>query len=548
VKRILFDRTCGRSATARALIPALLPPMVAGAVAAMTIVNLLVQPIWGDQAWCFYVASQVLDGARLGKDIVETNPPTIVWISEIPVLLSRLLDVSPQTAMKIFLGPLTVLSVGWCASLVRGTAHAQSGTIALWLAIAIAYGTTVYSWEFVGQREHIMVLLMLPYLISSAIRLEGTSPPRWQGFAAGAAALVALALKPQHLVIVLGVEALLAYRHGILRSFTRPEASGAVLAAVVYCLAVWAFAPDYITKVVPLDFAAYTSYFHRSWVSLIVPSRTAKVVAVLALWVVVQRRLQHRALCTVLVIAAIGSTVGYLIQQKGDRYLFAPADAYFIILAAVIFVDIVTQLTRSPNRFVLQRWPRYAVALASGLTVGLFYFSPQFARAAATYDNDWAGSQVEVASALPAGTKVVVLGPNGISFDIVLDHHLEWASRFYGFWMLEAIFNAEAADGNAKPAQLARVADVARMMRAAANEDFERRKPNVVLVELCEDERISCGTSEVMEKADILRWFEQDPTFRTIWAGYALCRQIGYYDVWYAKNDKDVCRALASTQ
>jgi hypothetical protein len=522
--------------------------MVAGAVAAMTIVNLLVQPIWGDQAWCFYVASQVLDGARLGKDIVETNPPTIVWISEIPVLLSRLLDVSPQTAMKIFLGPLTVLSVGWCASLVRRTAHAQSGTIALWLAIAIAYGTTVYSWEFVGQREHIMVLLMLPYLISSAIRLEGTSPPRWQGFAAGAAALVALALKPQHLVIVLGVEALLAYRHGILRSFTRPEASGAVLAAVVYCLAVWAFAPDYITKVVPLDFAAYTSYFHRSWVSLIVPSRTAKVVAVLALWVVVQRRLQHRALCTVLVIAAIGSTVGYLIQQKGDRYLFAPADAYFIILAAIIFVDIVTQLTRSPNRFVLQRWPRYAVALASGLTVGLFYFSPQFARAAATYDNDWAGSQVEVASALPAGTKVVVLGPNGISFDIVLDHHLEWASRFYGFWMLEAIFNAEAADGNAKPAQLARVADVARMMRAAANEDFERRKPNVVLVELCEDERISCGTSEVMEKADILRWFEQDPTFRTIWAGYALCRQIGYYDVWYAKNDKDVCRALASTQ
>lgn len=536
--------TTGRT---RALVAALSLPIIGGSVAAMAAVSLSVLPIWGDQAWCAYVASRVLDGARLGTDIVEVNPPTIIWMSEIPVILSRVIGVSLPATMQICLGLLILLSVAWCASLLRRTARPRSGTMALWLAASILYATSVFRWMDVGEREHIMVLLLLPYLVIAAMRLDGASPSRWQGFAAGSAALIALALKPHHLLIVAGVELLLAYRQGIRRSFLRPEAVGAVLTGLIYCLAIWIFARDYITEVVPLNYLAYNSFYHVPIGALIVPGRTTKVLAVLALWAVVERRLQYRALCAVLVIAGIGATIGYLIQEKGDPYQFFPADAYFITLVSIMLADGFTQWVGSPNHRLFQAWPAAAVALASFLVTAFLYFPVHFARAAATYDTDYSRPQVAVTNALRAGTAIVVLGPNAISFDLVLDRRLTWASRYYGFWTLEAIFDAqETKDAKLRQARLASLSDVVHLTRTAADEDLQRWKPSVVLVERCDDPSILCGKSEALREIDVLRWFQEDPTFRNIWGNYAWCRRIGYYDVWVAKADQDTCLSFSS--
>lgn len=546
---MLKDVSSPLSATGRtrALFAALSLPIIGGAVTAMAAVSLSVLPVWGDQAWCAYVASRVLDGAHLGTDIVEVNPPTIIWMSEIPVILSRLIGVSLQTAMQICLGLLILLSVAWCASLVRRTARSRSGTMALWLAVSILYATSVYRWMDVGEREHIMVLLLLPYLVTAAIRLDGASPLRWQGFAAGSAALIALALKPHHLLIVVGVEFLLAYRHGVWRSFVRPEAVGAVFTGVIYCVAVWIFARDYINDVVPLNYLAYNSFYHVPIGALIVPGRTAKALAVLLLWALMERRLQYRALCAVLVIAAIGATVGYLIQEKGDPYQFGPADAYFIILVSVMLADGFIRWLGSPNQRLFQAWPAPAVALASFLLTAFLYFPVHLARAAATYDTDYSRPQVAVTNALRAGTAIMVLGPNAISFDLVLDRRLIWASRFYGFWTLEAIFDAqETNDAALRQARLAKLSDVVHLTRTAADEDLQRWKPSVVLVERCEDRSILCGKSEAMREIDVLQWFEEDPAFRRLWGKYGWCQRIGYYDVWVAKADQDTCRTLSS--
>src|SRR5262249_1697729 len=110
-----------------ALIAPLLLPLVGGAVVAMAAVCLIAQQLWGDQGWLLYVASRVLDGARIGTDIVEVNGPTIIWLSEIPVALGRLFDVSPDAAMRICLGALLVLSPTWCALMVRRIPRAGSG-------------------------------------------------------------------------------------------------------------------------------------------------------------------------------------------------------------------------------------------------------------------------------------------------------------------------------------------------------------------------------------------------------------------------------------
>jgi hypothetical protein len=527
-------------------VTSMLLPIVGGAVVAMTAVSLIAQPIWGDQSWLLYAAAQVLDGARIGSDVVEVNPPTIIWLSEMPVALSRMLGVLPQTAMKLCLGLLIVLSAAWCASLVRRTARAGSGTTALWLAAAILFATTGYPWAQVGQREHIMVLLVLPYLVTAAIRLDGASPATWKGLAAGVVALIGFSLKPQHLFIVAGIEILLAHRHGILRSLMRPEATGFAFAGLAYCAAVWIFT-DYLTKVVPFAYEAYLEYSNAPLHTLIAPGRTTKIMALLALWMVVRRHLQYRALCTVFVIAAIGATAGYLVQQKGWQYQFLPAQAYFMILLGMITTDGFTQWAASLKQPPLQTGHACAAALTSSLLLGSFYYPVQSAKAATQAIDYRVAVQQAITAALSAGTTIVVLGPNYSSiFDFVLERRLKWGARSIGFWTLEAIFDAEATvDRASKDRKLAELADVVRWTRATAVEDFQHWQPSLVLVERCADRAISCGTSESMRAINILQWFVEDSAFKAVWANYRWCRKIGYYDVWFSKQNRNVCRSLS---
>ncbi len=513
----------------------------------MTAVSLVAQPIWGDQSWLLYAAGQVLDGARIGTDIVETNPPTIIWLSEIPMALSCLLDMPPDTAMKMCLGLLVLLSAAWSGSLVRRIPRAGSGPMAIWVAMGIAYATTVYSWTDVGQREYIMVLLVLPYLITAAIRLDGVSPLRWQGIAAGVAALVGFSMKPQHLVVIAGVEFLLACRGGWRRSFLRPEVAGAVLAGLAYIAVIAIFAPDYVTKVVPLAYRAYLGYQNAPILALIEPRRTAKIAALLLLWAIIRRRLEYRALCDVFTIAAVGSTIAYLIQHKGWQYQFLPADAFFILLLAVMLAEGFIRWTAPLQVPRLGARMASLTALVSCLVVGFLYYPLHSAKAAADVDINRVAAQEAILAALPTGTTIAVLGPNYASiFDYVLKYRLKWGMRMEGFWTLEALFNAEKTRDGESSERSARLSDVAHWTRTAAEEDLKRRKPSLVLVERCADPTISCGTSVSLREVDILQWFRADPIFTAYWADYQRCGQVGYYDVWYLKQDGNVCHAVAS--
>src|SRR5271166_1647074 len=114
---------------ARALRPA--PSFVRAAVTATSLLLLLAvigvilfttlrSPLKDDVAWLLYVARRWLAGHELYVDVVEVNPPLIVWISAIPIRLAGWLGVDPQfTAIPLFIA--AVLGCAWwTASLLQG--------------------------------------------------------------------------------------------------------------------------------------------------------------------------------------------------------------------------------------------------------------------------------------------------------------------------------------------------------------------------------------------------------------------------------------------
>ncbi|MGH7526003.1 MAG: hypothetical protein ACREMX_04805, partial [Gemmatimonadales bacterium] len=77
-----------------------------GGVIGLLLVGLAVLPQFAgrtlpDTAWLLYAAERWLDGARLYVDLVEVNPPLIIWLNAIPVLVARALAISPLLVYRL---------------------------------------------------------------------------------------------------------------------------------------------------------------------------------------------------------------------------------------------------------------------------------------------------------------------------------------------------------------------------------------------------------------------------------------------------------------
>jgi hypothetical protein len=516
-------------------------PLIAGAAAGMGFVYLMLRPQWGDQTWLLFAARRTMDlGSFAFEDLVEANPPLIVWLSSLPVALGRSLGISLQVALQGCLVVLAVVMIAWSTALVRRIGGAR---FACWLVPVLLYATVIHPWVYYGQREHIMLLFVLPYLIMAAGRIEAVSPSTAGGLMAGLLAALGFLLKPHNLVVVLAIEALLLARTRDLRTMVRPEMAAMVTTGLAYPVAILLWAPDYVFKILPLLLSTYHDYHRAELSELVLPMRGLKMALVALLWLALRRRLPHRTFAIVLLLAAIGTTIGHVAQFKAHESHLVPALAFFDLLFGVIVIDCWLLWAAPRMQPIALRPAAVGASLAFVAAVALCH-PLQLARAShGNYTDDRIAVQRAMSEDVPRGSTVLILSTAAEAvFEQVLDRGWEWGSRFMCLWMLPAIVNAEH-DRDGQPA-LATIRNLARVTRDAILADFARWHPNPVLVDRCQDTTfVPCmgiGTLRV----DLLQWFEEDPRFAKAWTDYVLEGQAGPYDLWCLKGERDVCRRI----
>ncbi len=533
------------SAAARSLSApavALALPILAGTVSGVAIAYFMVQPAMDDQTWYLYAAGRLLHGARLyGADVMETNPPLIIWLSAIPMGLASLTGMLPTLAFRLCMALLIAGSIGWSLRLIRRSTPALSWQVLCGFVVTLVYMLAVYpwpdrqTWSLFGQREHILVLLVLPYLVMAAGRLEGRPVHGWEGIAVGFVAGIGLCLKPHQLLIVAGVEVLQFYRSRDLRALVRPELVALALAGVVYCAGIWVFAPGYITTVLPLLLQVYGQVGSASLGDFAAPDRVLKMVSVLVICVLLCRHAKARSLIAVLLVAACGAATAFIVQHKGWAYQFLPAQILFRASVCLLAIDLALQWVGAPPVAMLgRRSVAAALAAVSGLiAVGVTY-PAKVAWVATTWDEDITAGFTESFGEFPRGTPVYFMSPSlQAVFAIVTDSGYVWSSRFPHLWPLPAILHNEAGVVDPKK-QLPpdRVESLARQLRSDLVEDFRRWQPAVVMVERCNANTWVCYNLEGLKNVDLARWFARDPAFAEIWSHYTLRRTFVYYDVY----------------
>ncbi len=398
--------------------------MLAGTLilASMVVAVEVMVPVKDDVAWLIYVAAQWVDGRQPYVDVIELNPPPIIWFSVLPVLIGRLLNVSALQVMPVLSGLLMLGTAWWTAGIVvrRGVFVRR---IPVFAAVALLL-FLVPAAEF-GQREHFIAAAALPYL---ALRLRpigrGDRVPALEAAAVGLLVAVCCAIKPWYALAFLLVEGVMAARGG---GYRLAAVMGAVLSGAAIAAAAAILHPDYLAVVVPLAMALYVP---PSEPYRMLPNGTLLLLAALAfaacLWRWRRPARPDGDGGPILLLFALGATFAYFAQGRGWFYHRIPATA-----ATVAALLLWAGLARP-------RLQRGAYALAALL---LLLFAgqsgkrllPRAAMAADLRD----GIEEELANLLKReGAQSYLAFSNrlALGFPVVEMAGTAWASRFASMW------------------------------------------------------------------------------------------------------------------
>lgn len=436
-----------------------LPDIALWATAIVTLILLHDIPITHDVVWQFWIARQIANGAVLYRDIWEINPPLWFW-SAVPIHnLAHWLHVPPLRLLVtaiVGVGATSALLVAHLANLSSPIARLATMLLAFWLAVI----TPLYDF---GQREQLALILTLPYAALISRRSAGSAIPALLALLVGMGAAYGFALKHYFAVIPVMLEVWLIAVVRRQWSAVRPETLAVAAGALLYGVAVLVFAPDFLTRAVPMVRTAYHG-FETSWDMMLIRPWVVIWVSILAFFLTYGGAFGKTAkpLVSTLLILAIGFAVAYFLQRKGWLYHSVPVTG-----AAALAMGL--RLMSADMRRLIP------------ISIGLAMLSLPILLPFKTgpYLNFFRTEIDPILANTPKGSPVFIAAADPMwGWPIIEDHGLTWPSRLYAYWMIPAIAHAEVIGPNPPPLRI-----MAEQVRSEAAIEIRCSSPALILFE-----------------------------------------------------------------
>ncbi len=310
----------------RGPIPRFWLPVALGVFAGAAVAEVQWRPMNGDASWYVYVAGRLLDGDRPYVDLIDTNPPLILWLDMAVVAAGRALGIEPLRAFQLAVfGAIGLsLALSWLASRGLPRTLREACLAAFGFMLLVGVGPAF------GQREHLAVALILPYAFAVASEARGDRPPARLAILTGLLAGVGFSLKPFFVLIAAAVEMWLGSRRGR-RVWARPQALAIAAVIIVYGALIMVITPQYfdaarrLAPLYPAHNPMGSTLVANSW-------RLVIVVAAMALaWASIRRR--SPGFVEVFLLIDAWFTVSLYLTGKGWDYHWFPPLAFSWALA-----------------------------------------------------------------------------------------------------------------------------------------------------------------------------------------------------------------------
>ena len=450
-------------------------------------IGYLYPPINHDVGCLLEIAHRWVNGERLYVDIIDVNLPLVFALHAIPELLSRATPFLGWTAMTWFtLCFFVAIAASFLAS--RRLVHVVP-SLAHPLTEAVVPPTLLFLFivlpnDNFGQREHLMMIAMAPYVLLASARAEGADSRLSRAFIWGVAicAGIALAQKPHFMLIPLAVEAYVLVHCGLRRMLRDPVpwiVGGIAVAHLAYIVLL---TPNYARFVLPIMFDSYAVMGGTSWRQVLLGDTVLPTLLALLTLGALAIFLSRTVAARVIVAYGVGAALAAAAQAKGWPYHVMPALGSAILLAAVTLsqmVDRYLPLDRQAHR-------RPVAAIGATFLI-LLYFQAALSTAPfhkqREFKDSIAGVLLHIVEQNAPNRTLLILSP-GIypHYPMINYAHARMAMRFQTLWVLQGIYAdcEEFATLYTAPEDMQ---DAERFVYESVSEDFDREKPDLLIVD-----------------------------------------------------------------
>lgn len=441
-----------------------------------------------DNGWLLFLARKITEGARLNIDFIETNPPLITYVMTIPVHMADLLGISDKAAFSIFVLAVSALSFLYSCRFISDPV----------MRGAALFGLIVLPGNNLGEREHLMVALILPYV--SAL-LAG----KRVGLAALLMAGLGFAIKPFFLALWVAIEGarfMLNPRCPALRE--RGVVAAAVTAYFIYVM-VWE--KVYVHDIVPLLVKYYWTY-QKGWGEFVHDTAPTVAFTMFLLLLFVEKPAPREKI--VLMACMVGSVLVLVSQRKAWGNHFYPLFFFWTLSSAFAVTKFgITERWRIP----------YSVVGAASLIIVFILAASGSYKLAAGKDEDMEKLMAAVPSGSPKRKLLGISLDLGPIFPLVNENGLDYCSRYAHLWTLMAMYVGRT-DGKSPEALLRRPEEMSRdekMVFDQVVEDAVKCRPDYIAVNDKAYVHFAAGKIHI----DLVKYFSQSQEFRNLIKGYS---------------------------
>jgi len=283
-------------------------------------------------------ANLLLHGGTYSTDFFETNPPMILFLYMPALFITKMTLFNLVASLRLYVFLLAFLSMGLCyASLKKILKNPMP------IFNMLAFVLLLLPASQFAQREHLLIILTMPYLFAAALRLQHKPISLKFAIAVGLLAGLGFSIKPHFLTTFILIESYFIWKRRHWLGWMRTESILIIVVLMTYFLSIELFFSDYIHVLLPFIMRHYVSYIQSPWFTLLTLPTVDFCLFIGVLYFFIPRQIRYTPLYTLFFLALVGFTLSLMLSRTPWYFHVLPALSIACLLGILILLSYVEE-------------------------------------------------------------------------------------------------------------------------------------------------------------------------------------------------------------